>query len=229
MGKVIIYGDIHGCYEEFVDLREKINPLITDIEICVGDIITRGKDSVKTLRYIQKNNIKSVVGNHENKIIRYLGHEKSSVKNPIKLDQDEKKIVEELSISDIDFINNMPLFLKFGKITVLHAGVQNHFNLDNLSKEEKSKILRLRYITNDDKFISFGEEDGSSIFWSEAYDGKQGLIVYGHQTFKEVRVDKYSLGIDTGCVYGNKLSAVVFSDIDNIESYSVYNVKSKVN
>ncbi|MBT4764525.1 serine/threonine protein phosphatase, partial [bacterium] len=86
MGRVIIYGDIHGCYEEFVNLREKINPLRTDIEICVGDIITRGKDSIKTLRYIQKNNIKSVIGNHENKIIRYLKHEKSGVKNPIKLD-----------------------------------------------------------------------------------------------------------------------------------------------
>ena len=226
MSRLITYGDIHGCYKEFVSLREKINPLKADIEVCVGDVITRGKDSIKTLRYIQENNIKSVVGNHENKIIRYLRHEKLGVESPIELDEDEKKIVSELNAGDIDFINNMPLFIKFGKITVLHAGVQNHFNLESLSKKEESKVLRLRYITNSGKFIPFGEEDINSVFWSEAYDGKQGFIVYGHQTFKDARVDKHSLGIDTGCVYGNKLSAVVFPDLRNIENYLIYSVDS---
>ncbi len=227
MRRIIVYGDIHGCYDEFTQLRKKIKTLKEDIEVCVGDTITRGKDSVKTLRYIQKNNIKSVVGNHENKIIRYLKHEKSSVKNLIKLDQDENKIVSGLSVGDVDFMNSMPLFLRFGRITVLHAGVQNHFNLDSLSKEEMSKVLRLRYITNDGKFIPFGEEDSNSIFWSEVYNGKQGFIVYGHQTFEEVKSDKHSLGIDTGCVYGNKLSAVVFEDIDNVENYSICSVDSQ--
>jgi bis(5'-nucleosyl)-tetraphosphatase (symmetrical) len=226
MSRLIVYGDIHGCYKEFLHLRSLISIQKYDVEICAGDTITRGKDSVKTLRYIQKNNIKSVVGNHENKIIRYLKHEKSGVKNPIELDQDEKKIVRELSVADVDFMNSMPLFLRFGRITVLHAGVQNHFNLDSLSKEEMSKVLRLRYITNDGKFIPFGEEDSNSIFWSEVYNGKQGFIVYGHQTFEEVKSDKHSLGIDTGCVYGNKLSAVVFEDTNNVENYSIFSIKS---
>ncbi len=227
MGRLIIYGDIHGCYQEFIDLRNKINPLEVDIETCVGDVITRGKDSIKILRYIQKNNIRSTIGNHENKIIRYLKHEKSGIKNPIKLDQDERKIISELSVSDVNFMNSMPLFIKFGRITVLHAGVQNHFNLDSLSKEEKSKVLRLRYISKNYNFIPFGEEDGDSVFWSEVYNGRQGLIVYGHQVFEKVKIDKHSLGIDTGCVYGNKLSAVVFSDTDNVEDYSIYSVNCK--
>ena len=227
MGRLIIYGDIHGCYQEFIDLRKKINPLEVDIETCVGDVITRGKDSIKILRYIQKNNIRSTIGNHENKIIRYLKHEKSGIKNPIKLDQDERKIISELSVSDVNFMNSMPLFIKFGRITVLHAGVQNHFNLDSLSKEEKSKVLRLRYISKNYNFIPFGEEDGDSVFWSEVYNGRQGLIVYGHQVFEKVKIDKHSLGIDTGCVYGNKLSAVVFSDTDNVEDYSIYSVNCK--
>jgi len=229
MSRLIIYGDIHGCYKEFLQLRSLISIQKYDVEICVGDTITRGKDSIKTLRYIQKNNIRSVVGNHENKIIRYLKHEKSIVNNPIELDQDENKIVSELSVGDVDFMNNMPLFMKLGKITVLHAGLQNSFNLGNLSKEEKSKILRLRYLTKNHKFIPFGEENSESVFWSEAYDGKQGFIVYGHQTFKEVKIDKYSLGIDTGCVYGNKLSAVVFPNVDNIENYSIHSVDSECN
>jgi predicted phosphodiesterase len=227
MNRLIVYGDIHGCYKEFLHLRSLIGIQKNDIEICVGDVITRGKYSIKTLRYIQKNNIRSVAGNHENKIIRYLKHEKSGIKNPIKLDQDERQIISELSVSDVNFMNSMPLFIKFGRITVLHAGVQNHFNLDSLSKEEKSKVLRLRYISKNHNFIPFGEEDGDSVFWSEVYNGRQGFIVYGHQVFEKVKMDKHSLGIDTGCVYGNKLSAVVFSDTDNVENYSIYSVDCK--
>ena len=53
MDKLIIYGDIHGCYNEFISLRNKINPHQNDIEVCVGDIITKGAHSIETLRYIQ--------------------------------------------------------------------------------------------------------------------------------------------------------------------------------
>jgi len=227
MGRLIIYGDIHGCYEEFVKLRRKIEPSQLDIEVCVGDVITRGKKSIKTLRYLQENNIKSVVGNHEDKIIRYIKHGDSVIKNPINLDKDESDIVSNLSIDDIDFLNNMPLFIRFGNVTVLHAGLQNHFNLDKLSKKERSKILRLRYVTKENKFIPFGEDDENSIFWSEVYDGNQGFIVYGHQKFENVKKDNYSLGIDTGCVFGNKLTAVVFEDVQNSNNYKIYDTPKK--
>jgi bis(5'-nucleosyl)-tetraphosphatase (symmetrical) len=36
MSKLIIYGDIHGCYDELVRLRQKINPKKNDVEVCVG-------------------------------------------------------------------------------------------------------------------------------------------------------------------------------------------------
>ncbi|CAC9650091.1 metallophosphoesterase [bacterium endosymbiont of Bathymodiolus sp. 5 South] len=116
MSKLIIYGDIHGCYDEFVRLRQKINPEKRDIEVCVGDIITRGKGSIKTLRYLQSNNIKPVLGNHEDKLIRYLDHQKKDKNNPIILDKDEKDIIENLNSDDIEFLQNMPLFMQFGKI-----------------------------------------------------------------------------------------------------------------
>ncbi|WP_202783956.1 hypothetical protein [Bathymodiolus thermophilus thioautotrophic gill symbiont] len=41
--------------------------------------------------------------------------------------------------------------------------------------------------------------------------------MYGHQMFDEVEENKYALGIDTGCVYGNKLSAAIFTDTQNKE------------
>jgi len=92
-----------------VQLRQKIRPKKDDIEICVGDVITRGKDSIKALRYLQDNSIKSVVGNHEDKLIRYLEHQKKDKKNPIILDEDEKVIIANLNSSDIEFLQHMPL------------------------------------------------------------------------------------------------------------------------
>jgi len=214
MNKLIIYGDIHGCYDEFISLRNQINPQKDDIEVCVGDIITKGKDSIKTLDFIIEHNIKSVLGNHEDKIIRYLNHQKSNKKNPIVLDEDEQNIVNNLSIKHIEFLQNLPLFLQFGNITVVHGGLQNKMNLNNLGKRDKQKILRMRYLDKDENYLALDKEDKDSIFWADIYNGNQGFIVYGNHWSQEVRENKHALGIDTGCVYGNKLSAVVFSDIN---------------
>jgi len=222
MKNLIIYGDIHGCYNEFLSLREKINPNENDIEVCVGDIITKGKESIKVLRYLQKHNIKSVLGNHEDKILRYLQHSLSLKKNPIILDDDEQNIIQTLNAKDIEYLKNMPLFMKFNAITVLHGGILNHFNLENISKREKQQILRMRYLDEKGNFLAYGKEDENSTFWADIYDGNQGFVVYGHQWFNEVKESKFALAIDTGCVYSNKLSAVVFENTEN-EKYKIYN------
>ena len=227
MSKFIIYGDIHGCYDEFITLRKKINPNKSDTEVCVGDVITKGKDSIKLLKYLQRNNIKSVLGNHEDKLLRYLEHENSNKKNPITLDSDEKNIIENLDSKDIEYLKDMPLFLKFNDITVLHGGLQNHYDLGNLTKKEKSKLLRIRYLDSNGDFVAYGKENETSTFWADIYDGNQGFVVYGHQWFKQVKQNKFALGIDTGCVYGNKLSAIIFQDT-NINNFKqvYYNCNS---
>jgi predicted phosphodiesterase len=224
MNKLIIYGDIHGCYDELISLRNKINPQENDIEVCVGDIITKGKDSIKTLDYIIEHNIQSVLGNHEDKILRYLHHQQSNKKNPITLDKDEQNIVQNLLPKHIEYLQSMPLLLHFENIVVLHGGVQNHMTLENITKRDKDKILRLRYLDQDGHFVTFGKEDENSVFWADVYDGNLGFIVYGHQWFQEAKINEYSVGIDTGCVYGNKLSAVVFTDSHN---FSIENVSCK--
>jgi bis(5'-nucleosyl)-tetraphosphatase (symmetrical) len=226
MNKLIIYGDIHGCYDEFISLRTQINPQKDDIEVCVGDIITKGKDSIKTIDFIIENNIRSVLGNHEDKLLRYIKHQKLNKKNPIVLDNDEQNIIDNLTEKYIQFLENLPLFLRFENITIVHGGLQNHMNLDNLSEKDKQKILRLRYLDENYEFLAYGKEDEKSIFWADLYDGNQGFIVYGHQWFQEIKKSKFGLGIDTGCVYGNKLSAIVFPNIKEYPNYKIYSQKA---
>ena len=97
----------------------------------------------------------------------------------------------------------------------------HHLNLDNLSKKEKQKKLRLRYLDENYEFLTYGKEDEKSTFWADIYDGNQGFVIYGHQWFEEVYKNKFALGIDTGCVYGNKLTAVIF-DLTNISTNIFY-------
>lgn len=121
----------------------------------------------------------------------------------------------------MEFLKNMPFYMRFDNMTILHGGLQNHHRLDELTKKEKSKILRMRYLDKEHNFITYGKENDESILWADVYDGNQGLIVYGHQWFEEVYISKYAIGIDTGCVYGNKLSAVVF---DGDHKYNIISV-----
>ena len=224
MSKLIIYGDIHGCYDELKKLRKKIAPKKRSIEVCVGDIITRGKDSIKVLDYLIKHGIKSVLGNHEDKILRYLEHEKSNKKNPISLDKDEQNIIENLTSKHIKYLKKLPVYLKYEDITILHGGLQNHMNLEKLSKRDKQKVLRLRYLDYNRHFLSYGKENKTSVFWADVYNGQQGFIVYGHQRNMEVNKNRYSIGIDTGCASGNKLSAAIFKKF-KVDSLSIESVE----
>jgi len=227
MNNLIIYGDIHGCYNEFISLRKKINPQKNDIEVCVGDIITKGKDSIKTLNFIIEHDILSVLGNHEDKLLRYLAHQKSNKKNPITLDTNEQNIIDNLTNNHIQYLESLPLYLKYKDITIVHGGIQNHIDLDYLSKREVQNILRLRYLDKEENFVAYGKEDENNTFWSDVYHGSNGFVVYGHQCFNDVKRNNYSLGLDTGCVYGNKLSAVIFKK-NNINNFKIESVKAKL-
>jgi len=220
----IIYGDIHGCLDSLNTLRNKIAPSSSDYEIAVGDFITRGPKSIDTLRYLKDNGISSVKGNHEDKIVRYIEHSLNKYSNPIILNEDEKNIVDSMSSEDIDFLMSLPSFKKLNKVTIVHAGLMNQSNLEDLSKDEVKKLMRLRYISPEGKFIPYGEENENSIFWADIYDGNQGFVVYGHQNFDDVRVNENSLGIDTGCIYGNKLTAVIFEDTNKL-NYNIIQTK----
>jgi hypothetical protein len=64
MNKLIVYGDIHSYYDELVRFRQKTNPKKNDMEV----FITRGKDSIKTLRYLRTQNYLSIL------MGKYLGY-----------------------------------------------------------------------------------------------------------------------------------------------------------
>lgn len=211
MRRIIVYGDIHGCYDELVSLRKKIGITKEDIEISVGDFVNKGKDTIKVLDLFIEKGIRSVLGNNEERLLEYLEYEKSNKKNPIDLDE---SYIKNLKEKHKKYLASLPLYLKYNSITIVHGGVQNHMNLKRLSKRDKEIILRLRYLDKNGGFLPLRHNEKITTFWADIYDGHEGFIVYGHQPFDNVRFNKYAVGLDTGCVYGGKLSAAVFNGKD---------------
>jgi len=230
--RVIVYGDIHGCLDEFKALREKLKPTAHDREIIIGDILDKGPFCVETLRYAQEKNIECIMGNHEYQYHRFHKHHlqesKSGKKNPMSFGETKMQIYERLEKHDFDYITAMPFFIKIDALTLLHAGITNDIDLENAKKRKLERVLYIRSIDSGGKQLSLSDATDEHQLWSEVYDGAQGFIVYGHNGFEEVRVDEYAIGIDTGCVYGNKLSAIVVNDtLKPKENYIIVDVSAK--
>ena len=223
--RLIVYGDIHGCLNELIKLRSKVKPTTNDIEVCVGDIITKGYDSIGVIEYLIENNIQSVLGNHEDKLLRYLEHQKSKKKNPISLDNDEKKIIKSLKNQHLKYLKSLPIYLRFGDITIVHGGLQNHTVLSRLTKKGIQKVLRLRYVDENGDFVTKGKESKKCSFWADVYDGNQGFVIHGHRWMKTVHIHENAIGIDTGCAYGNKLTALVLHTKEDYRIVQVDGVK----
>ena len=195
MARVIIYGDIHGCLDEWRQLRREVGVRRTDAEISVGDILSKGVKPIEALRYARKNGVKTVMGNHEERYVEAA--------QALRIGAEELNVPKHfyaLETSDIAYLYAMPRFLRVANVTVVHAGLTNAIDLHKLAPEQYGILNRLRYITHGAK---------EALFWARVYDGNQGFAVYGH-TPNEIRRDKHALGIDTGCVYGGKLTAAIF-------------------
>ena len=227
--RLIIYGDIHGCFEEFVILRDNLHIKKNDIEVSVGDFLNKGPYSIETLHFFYKNSILSVRGNHEDKFVKYDLYKKNRG-DFIKLNSMEKNIYQNLTQKDIEFLKKLPFYLRFGELTVVHGGVWKGLFFKNATKEDFEKVMRIRFVDKNGNFVNSSKKKMACCYWSELYDGHEGFIVYGHQPFLNPKIDRFSIGIDTGAVYGNYLSAVIFDmkkDRVILPSYRFEMIKSK--
>lgn len=203
--KLAVIGDIHGCYNTLVRVYKQLNG-INEI-YCVGDLIDRGRFSRAVVEFCIEKNIKPVKGNHEDMLIKAIdnsdrffgflfkdaelyyyngGRETQYSYIDSRLFSNFKKFKEKIKSSGhYDFIKNLPLQYEFKNIIISHAG------------------------------ITEGGDD-ISILWNRRTPAALGkLQIFGHTPLQEyVYKEKYYSNIDTGCVYKNKLTAVIVNKDD---------------
>lgn len=213
--RIVVIGDIHGCIDEFDEMLKLADVKSPNVRvILLGDILDRGPDSLGCLRRARELNLESVLGNHDLKFIKWF---RSPKDKPL---YDHRKFYSEFNDDDINYIHRMPLYLKLrDNFIAVHAGVKPGVPLE---KQKQDVLCYLRYTDKDRNFLSlkkvFKEKVSGAMFWTEF--GSFGYnVVYGHNVHSQTtpEITRYDdgtacYGIDTGCVFGGKLSALILSD-----------------
>ena len=247
--RIIIIGDIHGCIEELNELIGKIALQPSDSLYFIGDLIDRGPDSVDVVKKCYslslEYSVKLILGNHEEKFLRYLKHieSKTGLETQMSGVDEFPQLITGLEKVEIDFLRSAyySIELQEEKITLLHAGISNQvkfpfpktyqYGIDN-PKEFKGLdlITKVRFLSPEGKFIGLNEETEVDKYWAEVYNGSYGHIYFGHQPFMQELPENFvnATGLDTGCVFGGWLSAVIiengnksFISVKAKETYSV--------
>lgn len=207
MNRTIIFGDIHGCYDEWQRLLDKLKAGPSDRLISVGDLIFKGPSSAKVLDLAMTlPNLECVVGNHEYALLKAFEHGYPEILTGYH----EKALLEMGNNLDlyIRYIKSWPFYIEENDWIVVHAGIRPGIALANQNPVD---LTHLRMLEPED------------IPWHQAYKGKK-LVVYGHWAKQGLNVQEKTIGLDSGCVYGKKLTALVLPErsIVSVEAKKVY-------
>lgn len=210
-GRFFIVGDIHACPGELEALLKDLSLQTEDHLVCLGDYIDRGPDAkavVDLLLGMRADNVCTFTflrGNHEDMFLDFLGYE-GLYGQAFLMNGGQQTIAsyhcdpltpgDEIALalpeSHREFFLGLKLLLPVDDILCVHAGVNPGGSLDVQVAED---LLWIR-----------------EAFFSYPHDLPY-TIVYGHTPRREVDFDlPYKVGIDTGLVYGGKLSCLEITE-----------------
>ena len=204
MRRSIIVGDVHGCAAELDTLLDKIGFGTDDRLYCVGDLVARGPDGIGVLRLLRKLGGRSVVGNHDFKL-RALRPEPGK-KAPDKIPSALAKVFDKLDVEDWRLIETLPLYLDLPEhdVRIVHAGVVPKLPID---EQDPWVLTNLRSFDADGKPSSAW----SATPWAVSYH-ERPHVVFGHDARSRLQIHPCASGLDTGCVYGGELTALVLPE-----------------
>ena len=197
-----IIGDVHGCYNTLIHLLKQL-PIDANL-VFLGDLCDKGNFSKETIEFVINNNYPCVKGNHEyllyNHITNALYHDKHATWSNNKAYGGHKSIESykdspDVLVKHLKWIETLPTCIEIGKYFITHG-----FGLPYYRRKDKKESQRKLFVNRVD--IDDYKED-----W-EDFTNYDVVNIFGHCNFDEVLVGDNYYGIDTGCVYGNKLTAI---------------------
>ena len=225
-GPFDIIGDVHGCLTELRELLTKLGYFITKDPdgtqhvahptgrkaFFVGDLIDRGPDSVGVLRLVMQMVVDKtalcVPGNHDDKLGRYLAGKKVTLNHGL------ADTVAQIEAEPVAFREQVNTFIynlvshyvvDDGKLVVAHAGLKESM------QGRAAGAVRAFCLYGD----TTGETDESGLpvrlNWAVAHKGR-AMVVYGHTPVPEAEWLNNTIDIDTGCVFGGKLTALHYPE-----------------
>jgi diadenosine tetraphosphatase ApaH/serine/threonine PP2A family protein phosphatase len=202
MGRSIFIGDVHGCARELALLLERVGPGEGDSVYFVGDLIARGPDSAGVIRLFRETNARGVVGNHELRLLD-VRRALAAGEPGVRVGKRQEALLRELGDEDFATLESLPLSLDVPEhsIRVVHAGVLPG---KAFAEQDPWTLAHIRSVTK--AGLASAEFGASS--WAAAYD-EEPHIVFGHDARRGLQMHAHATGLDTACVYGGELTALV--------------------
>lgn len=212
--RTIIIGDVHGCFDEVQDLLKKVRyDSMNDRIIFTGDIVDRGPKSKEIIEFVVSTpNVHMIMGNHENKLIRYLRGNPVSITDGLQetIDQLAPELKREANREELlFFLENLPYAIKLDdNIYVVHGGIDPRFSVE---AQKQNVVLYMRNHAPGKTF-----SDPTAPPWYEVERGeasKDQIILFGHNSKANTSNAINAVALDGGCVFGDELRAAII-DID---------------
>jgi len=219
--RTIVVGDVHGCLEELDELlRTVAHARGRDRLVFLGDLVDRGPDPVGVVRRARELDAECVLGNHEEKHLRWAAHEARrrsdpGHRNPMR-PFDPRRAAEHAALGEaaLAWMAALPRSLSLdGGWTAVHAGFVPGVPVP---LQPSDWVIKLRYVDAEGRPAARERGDAGEPGvrrWPLAWRGPR-QVVYGHHpqsltepTRDEPAPDVRCVGIDTGCVYGGRLTA----------------------
>ena len=216
--RVGIIGDVHGHYREMIATINQLEEHGVDRLILLGDLLDRGPDGLRCLRHIRTESFmdrqggdsafECIKGNHEDAYVRVWRNVpkpgRSYVESP-----EYPRLYAQMDADLLSWMEQLPVFIRLSSmgLVCLHGGVTPH---TTSLRTGGDFLLRTRYLDargNAERGVFSGDR-----FWADAYDGRFGTIVFGHESHDQPTRYKHALAVD-GEGYG-KIHAVVYTDED---------------
>lgn len=169
--KIYVMADLHGHFKEFMKMLDKIEFKDDDYLYILGDVIDRGKDSIKLLEYIiQQSNIELILGNHEELMVEAIKTNDMTLwfRNGGKKSYQQFRRLTKIKQQQIlDYLKSRPLYKVIDKYIMVHAGIKiGYFPIDPINQ-----------------FMQFQTKD--DLLWSreDFYNNKSVedyTVIFGH-------------------------------------------------
>jgi serine/threonine protein phosphatase 1 len=205
--RAFVVGDVHGCVDELAALLDTLGLGSGDAIVFVGDYVDRGPASRDVVDLLLDLHARPGIdttflrGNHEDMLLAYMGfpglHGEAFLHNggmetlasyrlhPLTPGQE---VAAALPARHLTFLRQLGLMHTIGTVLVTHAGIDP---ARPLAAQREEDLLWIR-----EPFIS---QPHPLPF----------TVCFGHTPRREVLFDlPYKIGLDTGCVYGNRLSCI---------------------
>jgi diadenosine tetraphosphatase ApaH/serine/threonine PP2A family protein phosphatase len=217
MSRTIFIGDVHGCLHELEDLLSACAYAQGERVILAGDLVAKGPDSLGVLKLARAIAAQGVRGNHDHAVLRWRETVLSQV-TPERMTH-HFLVARQLSAEDWSVLLTLPLFLRVPEFeaAVVHGGAVPGLPLE---QQDPDLLMNMRTLRPDGTGSRRPDE---GVLWGTRWHGPE-LIVFGHHAMAGLQRHKHALGLDTGCVYGGRLTAYVLPDdqLFSVPARSVY-------